>query len=155
MITMEDKTVIWIDSREKANDHICDAFTNHNIKYFVSKLFVGDYMSMDNTRLVIERKSSLLEIANNLGREHQRFKEELRRCTNYGIHMIILIEEGSSLEDIKAWVNPYKKKYPRAVTGETIYKILQSYIQYYNVEVQFTTKNECADRILELLKAAG
>lgn len=157
MIAMEHKIVIWADSREKASEHILEAFDDKKIEYFVSKLPWGDYMNFNNTKLVIERKNSILELANTIGKDHERFKKELRKCTHYGAHMIILIEEDGyfSLEDIKAWVNPYKKKYPRAVTGETIYKILQSYMQYYNVEVQFTTKNESADRILELLKAAG
>jgi len=40
------------------------------------------------------------------------------------------------------------------MSGETAYKILKSYLQFYNVEIQFTTKGNCADKIIELLKAA-
>jgi len=57
------------------------------------------------------------------------------------------------LEDIIYWKNPYTNKNPRAMQGTTIYKILKQYCEYYDFEVQFTTKEDSADRILELLKA--
>lgn len=113
----------------------------------------GDYQNWDNPRLIIERKNSILETANCLGKNFRRFKQQLKEATRFGVHTIILIEEDGyfCLDDIKCWVNPYKKKNPRAISGETLYKILSSHIQFYNVEVQFTTKNESADKILELL----
>ena len=153
---MKDKLIIWADSREKATEHILESFDKKRIDYFVSKLPWGDYMRFDNTKLVIERKNSIAELVTTIGRDHERFKAEMRKCTHYGAHMIILIEEEGyfSLEDIKAWENPFKKKSSRAMTGETVYKILQSYMKYYNVEVQFTDKYNCADKIIEILKAA-
>lgn len=152
---MKKKPVIWIDSREKNNQHITDCFADKRIDYFVSKLPIGDYMSLDNARLIIERKNSILEIVSTIGAEHERFKKELKDATKYGIHIIILIEEEGffCLEDVKSWVHPYIKKNPRAMTGETIYKILSAYTQYYDVEIQFTCKGDSAQRILELLKA--
>lgn len=152
---MKNKTVIQVDSREKSNQHITDRFTDKKIDYLVSKLPWGDYQNWDNPRLIVERKHSILELVNSIGKDFERFKKELKEATRYGIHIIILIEEDGyfDLEDLKCWVNPYKKKNPRAMSGETLYKILHSHMQYYNVEVQFTTKNECADKILELLKA--
>lgn len=152
---MKNKTVIQVDSREKSNQHITDYFTKKKIDYLISKLPFGDYMNWDNPRLVIERKHSILELVNSIGTDFKRFKKELKEATRYGVHIIILIEEDGyfDFEDLKCWCNPYKKKNPRAMTGETLYKILQSHMQYYNVEVQFTTKNLSADRILELLKA--
>ena len=154
---MKLKTVIQIDSREKNNQYITDCFTDKKIDYLVSKLPFGDYMNWDNPRLIIERKNSLTELALSLGRDFYRFKKEIKEATRLGVHIVILIEENGyfNLEDIKCWSNPYKKKNPRAISGETLYKILSSHIQYYNVEVQFTTKNECADKILELLKAVS
>ena len=152
---MKNKTVIQVDSREKSNQHITDYFTKKKIDYLISKLPFGDYMNWDNPRLVIESKHSILELVNSIGTDFKRFKKELKEATRYGVHIIILIEEDGyfDFEDLKCWCNPYKKKNPRAMTGETLYKILQSHMQYYNVEVQFTTKNLSADRILELLKA--
>ena len=70
---MEDKIVIWADSREKASEHILETFDDKKIEYFVSKLPWGDYMNFNNTKLVIERKNSILELANTIGKDHQRF----------------------------------------------------------------------------------
>ena len=152
---MKQKTVIQIDSREKSNHHITDCFSDKKLDFLVSKLPFGDYMNWDNPRLVIERKNSLLELANTLGKDHERFKNELKKATRFGVHIILLIEEDGyfDLDDIKYWVNPYKAKNPRAISGETIYKILYSYTQYYNIEIQFTSKGDCANIILEMLKA--
>lgn len=153
---MKNKTVIQIDSREKCNQHITNCFADKKIDYFVSKLPFGDYMSLDNARLICERKSGLLEVVSTIGTEHARFKKELKEATRYGIHIIILIEEEGffCLEDVRSWINPFSKKNPRAMSGETIYKILSAYTKYYDVEIQFTSKGDAAQKILELLKAA-
>lgn len=58
------------------------------------------------------------------------------------------------MEDIKEWVNPFQKKNPRAISGNTIYKILSRYLEYYDMEIQFCDKAGAGERILELLKAA-
>ena len=64
----------------------------------------------------------------------------------------VIEEEGYfCIEDIKSWCNPYRKKNPRSMSGETAYKILNAYTQYYNVEIQFTCKGDAGQRILELL----
>ena len=48
--------VIQIDSREKdrAIKSIITEFDKRGIKHFVSKLYVGDYMSYDNPRLIVD-----------------------------------------------------------------------------------------------------
>lgn len=153
---MKKKTVIQIDTREKANQHITDWFASRGIKFITSKLYAGDYMNWDNPRLVIERKNSIAELAVCLGKDHQRFRTELANATNCGIHIIILLEEEGyfCLEDVKEWVNPFQKKNPRAISGNTIYKILSRYLEYYDMEIQFCDKAGAGKRILELLKAA-
>ena len=49
---------IQIDSREhkKEVERVKRQFDDLGIDYFTSKLYVGDYMSLDNPRLVIDRK---------------------------------------------------------------------------------------------------
>ena len=79
--------MIWIDSREK--DHAIQKILNHfqsvHTKYFVSKLPVGDYMSLDNPWLVIDRKQNLSELCQNVCQDHKRFRSELERANEYGI----------------------------------------------------------------------
>lgn len=150
-------TVIQVDSREKNNQHILEYFEANNIKYVDSKLYVGDYMNWDNTRLVIERKNSILELVCTIGKYHNRFKSELTNATKIGIHIILLVEENgyNNIEDLKKWNNPFKSKNSRAMTGETVYKILKKYTECYNIEIQFTTKYQAGAKILSLLTSGS
>ena len=124
------------------------------MKWFVSKLPVGDYMSFDNPRLVIDRKQNLSELCGNVCQQHKRFRAELERANEYGIKLIILCEHGKSitcLSDVMQWVNPRLKKSPMAVSGERLYKILSAMSQKYSVDFLFCTKAETGKRIIELL----
>ena len=57
--------MIQIDSREhqKIIDGIKKAFDAAGEKWFVSKLYVGDYMNYDNPRLVVDRNKIFLNYA--------------------------------------------------------------------------------------------
>lgn len=54
---------IQIDSREKSRAirKIIRTFDEQGVKHFSSKLLVGDYMSLDNPRLIIDRKRGIGE----------------------------------------------------------------------------------------------
>lgn len=83
---------IQIDTREKqrAVRKILKTFDDNGVKHFSSKLLVGDYMSLDNPRLIIDRKQNLQELCGNVCQQHERFKRELlKHCT----HIIAAFEE--------------------------------------------------------------
>jgi ERCC4-type nuclease len=148
--------VIQVDSREKARaiQKIIAEFDNRGIKWFVSKLPVGDYQSLDNPRLVIDRKQNLLELCGNVCQQHKRFKAELERANEYGIKLIVLCEHGrgiKSLQDVMAWENPRLKESPLAVSGERLFRILTAMSSKYGVEFLFCTKQETGKRIVEIL----
>ena len=58
---------IQVDTREKpqAIKTITAAFDRKGVQWFRSKLTVGDYMSLDDARLVIDRKRRLEELCGN------------------------------------------------------------------------------------------
>ncbi len=148
--------VIQVDSREKARaiQKIIAEFDNRGIKWFVSKLPIGDYQSLDNPRLVIDRKQNLLELCGNVCQQHKRFKAELERANEYGIKLIVLCEHGrgiKSLQDVMAWENPRLKESPLAVSGERLFRILTAMSNKYGVEFLFCTKQETGKRIVEIL----
>lgn len=150
--------VIQIDSREKAHaiQKILDEFDQCEIKWFVSKLPVGDYQSLDNARVVIDRKQNLLELCGNVCQQHKRFKAELERANEYGIKLIVLCEHGrniKSLQDVMKWENPRLKQSPLAVSGERLYKMLSAMSAKYGVEFLFCTKAQTGKRIIEILSA--
>lgn len=83
---------IQIDSREKAKAirKILKTFDDKGINHYTSKLFVGDYMSLDNPRLIIDRKQNLQELCGNVCQQHERFRKELIRARDAGIKLVIL-----------------------------------------------------------------
>jgi len=162
---------IQIDSREKpsAIQKIIKEFEKQGVKYFSSKLLVGDYMNLDNPRLIIDRKQNLQELCGNVCQQHERFKRELLKAIDAGISLIVLVEHGSdvkSLEDVYFWRNPRKHEVRwrtvngkriktvesvRAVDGKQLYKSLCTIRDRYNVRFEFCNKNETGQRIIELL----
>lgn len=149
--------VIQIDTREKqrAIKNIVAEFDKQNIKHISSKLYVGDYMSLDNPKLVIDRKQNLNEVASNVCQEHKRFTNELVRARDAGIHIIILVEHGrniKTLEDVIWWDNPRLQVSPKAITGERLYKIMGTIAEKYGCEWMFCTKAQTGKKILEILR---
>jgi hypothetical protein len=105
---------IQIDSREKARaiTKIVDEFNRQDVKHYISKLWAGDYMSLDNPRLIIDRKQNLSEICANVCQNHDRFRNELIRAQENGIKLVILIEHSNqikSIDDVETWENPRRK----------------------------------------------
>lgn len=162
---------IQIDTREKARaiKKIVQTFENEGVNYFTSKLLVGDYMNLDNPRIIIDRKQNLQELCGNVCQQHERFKRELVKAMSANIQLIILIEHGAdiqSLEDVYFWQNPRKhevrwrvvngkrEKYvvsAKAVDGNQLYKSLCTIGDRYNVRFEFCEKKDTGRRILELL----
>lgn len=147
---------IIVDSREKprAIKKILARFESEDIQHHVSKLPVGDYMSLDNARLVIDRKQSLGELCGNVCQQHRRFAAELELAGKLGIKLIILCEHGGGiekLEDVAGWVNPRLKDSPMAMSGERLYRVLLAMSKKYNAEFLFCDKDSTGRRIIELL----
>ena len=162
---------IQIDSREKAKaiQKIIKEFDSQGANYFSSKLLVGDYMNLDNPRVIIDRKQNLQELCGNVCQQHERFKRELIKAMQANIQLIILVEHGSdikALEDVYFWKNPRKHEVrwktvdgkkvktvisAKAVDGNQLYKSLCTIRDRYNVRFEFCNKNETGKKIIELL----
>lgn len=157
---------IQIDTREKqrAIRKIIKTFDDNGVKHFSSKLLVGDYMSLDNPRLIIDRKQNLQELCGNVCQQHERFKRELLKAIDAEIQLVILVEHGpdiQSLEDVWFWENPRKhevrwrmvngkrEKYvvsAKAVDGNQLYKSLCTIRDRYNADLNFVRKKIPAKR---------
>jgi len=169
--SMEGNTmIIQIDSREKQKElnRIIPQIESMGVKWFKSKMYCGDYQSMDNPRLCIDRKKDLQELCGNVCQQHERFRAELIRARELGIKIIILCEHGhgiTCLEDVIFWQNPRRKvrEYvdgkwqtfeTKAMRGEHLYKILSTQMERYGVEFEFCDPGETGRRIVELLGGA-
>ena len=164
-------TTIQIDTREHRHEVVriekqLDAL---GIKHFRSKLFVGDYQSIDSGRLVIDRKKDLQEIIGNVTAQHDRFRRELVRASQAGIRIIVLCEHGDgirSLDDVAGWHNPRLdmmrfavvdgrackvKAYPAATTGEQLAKTLRTISEKYDISFMFCDPERTGETIVRLL----
>lgn len=147
---------IQIDTKEKACaiKRIIAYFDEHEIRHYGSKLYVGDYMNLDNPRLIIDRKQNLREIYSNLCHDSKRFKDELKRAGEVGIKLIFLCEHSKnikSLEDVKQWYNPQLDKSPYAWDGEKLFKEMKVTALKYDVEWRFCDKGSTGAEIVRLL----
>ena len=147
---------IQIDSREHKWEmaRIQRQLTAAGCKTIVSKLYVGDYQSLDNPRLVVDRKKDLIELCGNVCQQHERFTRELLRALDADIRLIILVEHGpdiQTLEDVYFWDNPRTDKSPKATSGKSLYRSLVTIRDKYHVRFEFCTKKETGTKIMELL----
>lgn len=150
------KMTIQVDSREKAKaiKKILATFDESDVQYFVSKLPVGDYMSLDNARLSVDRKQNLSELCSNVCQQHERFRTELEKANKYGIKLVILCEHGGkvkTLQDVLNWKNPRLKESPLAVSGERLYRILSTMSKKYGVDILFCDKRNTGKEIIRIL----
>ena len=162
---------VQVDTREHKSEweRIQKQFDTLGVQYFRSKLYVGDYQSLDNPRMVIDRKKDLNELCGNVCQQHDRFKAELIRAMQQNIKIVILVEHGEdvkSLEDVYFWENPRKHEViwktvngkrvktvrsAKAIDGMQLYKSLCTIRDRYNVDFEFCTKEETGKRIVEIL----
>lgn len=161
--------IIQIDSREKARaiTKIVAEFDRQGITHPVSKLMVGDYMNYDNPRLIIDRKQNLSELCSNVCQDHERFRRELILAQKNEIQLVFLVEHGkgiAQLPDVIWWENPRRwkrRKNPdsgiweevetKAMTGETLYKILCTQERKYGCRFLFCDKEQTGAEIVRIL----
>ena len=162
---------IQIDTREHKHEaeRIEKQFDALGIDHFRSKLYCGDYQSLDNGRLVIDRKKDLMELCGNVTQQHNRFRSELIRAQQAGIKIVVLCEHGQSirsLSDVWFWENPRTialkwdvkdgrpvkvPAYPNATSGERLYTILKTIQQKYGVDFRFCDPVNTGETIARLL----
>lgn len=160
--------VIQIDTREKqkAIQKILAEFNRQGVKYFTSKMYIADYMNLDNPKVVIDRKQDLNEVANNVCQDHARFRKELIRAQEAGIKIIVLVEHGNgvkSLADVIWWDNPRRHRHVRgddgvwreeetkAIEGDKLYKIMNTIQEKYGCEFAFCEKEDTGKEIIRIL----
>ena len=159
--------VIQVDSREKRHiiERILNGLDRRGVQFYISKLYKGDYMNIDNPRLVVDRKQNLAEVAYNFTDARKttkgyssRFENEMAEAKKLGIKIVFLVEHGGqirSIEDVPKWVNPRLQESPMAISGERIYRKMLAFQNNYGVEFQFCSKAQTADRIIEILKGGA
>lgn len=156
--------IIQCDSREQQNKEVIDYFERINQKYVISKLYAGDYCNLNKPTILIDLKKDIEELIGNLTKEHERFRNEIKRANEeMGCKLIVLIRQPfNSLEDIKSYQVRKYSKYNKNVdlrgkpmsnmNMETLYKIMNTMQNKYNLEWQFCSREESGKKIIEILE---
>lgn len=166
---------LQIDSRQQANKHdLKDKyFQEKGIKTLKSKLPFGDYAIINDTSICVDTKKDMLELENCLTKDHIRFRNEITNANNFGIGIVILIEEKEqykNLDDVALryqipkwksnsfvmqdgkWTCRHKKGQPMGqFKVETLVKAMKTMQQKYAVIFAFTTPEKCGEAIIDIL----
>ena len=143
--------IIEMDTRNQVDNYVTDYLDKQNIKWIRNKLYSGDVKLLNDTKVIIDLKKDIDEIASNLCRtlEHQRLKREIERAREIGCERFIFmikVKDITCVDEIINWKSKYSK-----VKHETLIKIIKTFSERYGVEFMFYKKNESAPKIVELL----
>lgn len=142
------------DTRQQVgkHEHKHTQFNELGVQVVRSALPFGDYIKCPP--ISIDTKKNMEEIAQNIGSDHKRFKNECIKARDAGCQLVILIENNlgiKSVEDVHKWVNPRILYSPKAINGERLQKAMLTMSERYGVRFEFCAPNEAAAKILELL----
>lgn len=155
---------VQIDSRENKNAEIIAYFQSIGQAFIVSKMYAGDYCNAHHPTVLIEVKKDVEEVVQNLTKEHERFKREILRANEeMKCKLVVLIRVPlPNLEAVKSYkVRTYSRfhknkelrgKPMTAMSMETLYKIMSTMQQKYNLEWRFCTRENAGAEILKILK---
>ena len=146
--------VVIEDTRQQKGKHELKhtCFEEMGVQLIRNMLPFGDYASVP--RITVDTKADMGEIAQNIGSDHKRFKNECVAARDAGCQLIILVEntEGiTCVNDVREWVNPDLVYRPRAITGERLSKAMITMSERYGVRFEFCEPKDAAQKIIELL----
>lgn len=148
---MNREMIIEMDTRNQVDNYVTDYLDKQGIKWIRNKLYSGDVKLLNDTKVIIDLKKDINEIASNLCRtlEHERLKKEVQRAKDIGCERFIFmvkVKDITCVDEIINWKSKYSKVKP-----ETLIKIIKTFSERYGVEFMFYKKNEIAPKIIELL----
>lgn len=147
--------VIVEDSRNQVGKHknINAYLKSVGLRVIRSKLIVGDYVIANRQDTSIDTKKDMVEVSQDIFRDHKRFRAECELAKDCEIRLVVLIEDNSvgSYDELLKWVNPQPNRSALTPNGERCYKVMKAMEYSYGVEFQFCNKKDTGKRILEIL----
>ena len=145
------KQIIYeLDTRNKKDDYVTKYFDKQGIKWIRNKLYAGDVKLLNDTRIIIDLKANIEEIAHNIcnSQEHLRIKKELERAKEIGCEEFIFLIKSNikSVDDLINWTSTKTK-----VKGSTLAKAMLTMKKKYGCRFIFTTRTNALKKIIELL----
>jgi hypothetical protein len=145
-----EKMIIEMDTRNKKDNYVTDYFDKKGIKWIRNKLYAGDVKLLNDTRVIIDLKANIEEIAHNLcnTQEHLRIKKELEKAKEIGCEEFIFLIKSNikSIDDLINWTSTKTK-----VKGSVLVKVMATMRERYGCRFIFTTRINAPKKIIELL----
>lgn len=142
--------IIELDTRNKKDSYVTKYFDKQGIKWIRNKLYAGDVKLLNDTRVIIDLKANIEEIAHNLcnTQEHLRIKKELEKGKEIGCEQFIFLIKSNikSVDDLINWTSTRTK-----VRGSVLYKVMKTMSKRYGCKFIFTTRANAPKKIIELL----
>lgn len=139
-----------LDTRNKKDDYVTKYFDKQGIKWIRNKLYAGDVKLLNDTRVIIDLKANLEEIAHNLcnTQEHIRIRKELEKAKEIGCEEFIFLIKSNikSADDLINWTSTKTK-----VKGSVLVKVMSTMKERYGCRFIFTTRANASKKIIELL----
>lgn len=142
--------IVEMDTRNQKDNYVTDYFDKHGIKWIRNKLYSGDVKLLNDTRVIIDLKANIEEIAHNLcnTQEHLRIKKELEKAKEIECEEFIFLIKSNikSVDDLINWTSTKTK-----VKGSVLVKVMSTMKERYGCRFIFTTRENAPKKIIELL----
>lgn len=156
--------VIIEDTRNQKDKHKgINAYLKHCGHEVVrSKMLVGDYQIAGNGGVAVDTKRDVLELIQDVYKDHERFRRECQLAQRSGIRLYILVEEKLPEGGLNEWVSPkYASTTERHKKGDPVTradpkrlrKALITMQEKYGVKFLFCDKRSTGRMIIKLLES--
>lgn len=133
-------------------------FDDRQVPHTSTKLLFGDYMDWNRPGIVVDRKHNIAELAKNCTVEAARFTRELERAEKAGAKLVVLVEQNRYKTERGEWVSInnlsdiiYWSSKNTTIRGEKLFRVLSSWVNRYNLSVEFCNKSQTGRRIYEII----
>ena len=151
---------LLVDTRQQEGKHALKHgwFEAQGLRLVRTKLYVGDYQLVGGTA-VVDTKASILELASNIDRQHERFRNELVNARDAGFRLTVLVENGDGVTDLATlagWENPREAANRRKglrppIGGARLAKACATMERKYGVRFEFCAPEDAGARVMEIL----
>ena len=151
--------VIFEDTRQQAGKHDAkhEWWGDNGFTLVRSKLAFGDYCLPPSA--AVDTKASIVELASDVERDHERFRRELEGARDAGCRLFILVENDDgvrSLDDLEGWVEGNKsfnrRRAKRRIYGKRISEACRTMEERYGATFLFCPPEESAEIVTSILE---
>ena len=151
--SLESMTLL-VDTREKPTQKMKERIEQTGLPFERRKLDSGDYSctcilpdgkELDfSNKVVIERKMSLGELCQCMGRERKRFEREFERAREKGCRIYLVVENAT-------WEKAYNGKYDSLMKPQSLIASIDAFRARYGMQLDFCREETTGRLIRDIL----